>query len=343
MAPLLMRPVVVTRPCKSHHRNVRRRCRYVDTMLIIAAALLLTTMTMTIIQSIARTTTSQHNNNVPRLARFREDGLGFRQNSRREQQKPGIAQHTHANANANASANSSTTPARFFRDAIACPQHQEPITFANVLRRRSNAERKYRLGDVVKFYGSGGHAERMVNNRIKPCRRFNHSIACSYVRMYRHSGKYPNMEVLDEVTPLVEPRPEAVMHLRLGDVAKGDCWNKDCIIETRSGNKIQYQFTEKDYDTIRDELKDLGTITIVANPSHLSNPSTIAWSEKYINHVMAYLRRLGVCPVYRGIRDADDDFAFATSAKVFVQGGGGYSRFMAKLVMKRGGRVHIPK
>ncbi|GHP04418.1 hypothetical protein PPROV_000317200 [Pycnococcus provasolii] len=300
MAPLLMRPVVVTRPCKSHHRNVRRRCR---------------------------------------LARFREDGLSFRQNSRREQQKPGIVQHTHANANAN----SSTTSARFFRDAIACPQHQEPITFANVLRRRSNAERQYRLGDVVKFYGSGGHAERMVNNRIQPCRRFNHSIACSYVRTYRHSGKYPNMEVLDEVTPLVEPRPEAVMHLRLGDVAKGDCWNKDCIIETRSGNKIQYQFTEKDYDTILDELKDLGTITIVANPSHLSNPSTIAWSEKYINHAMAYLRRLGVCPVYRGIRNADDDFAFATSAKVFVQGGGGYSRFMAKLVMKRGGRVLIPK
>ena len=151
------------------------------------------------------------------------------------------------------------------------------------------------------------------------------------------------MEVLDEVTPLVEPRPEAVMHLRLGDVAKGDCWNKDCIIETLSGNKIQYQFTEKDYDTIRDELKDLGTITIVANPSHVSNPSTIAWSEKYINHAMAYLRRLGVCPVYRGIRNADDDFAFATSAKVFVQGGGGYSRFMAKLVTKRGGRVLMPQ
>ena len=230
-----------------------------------------------------------------------------------------------------------------FRDVIyACPQHQKPITFANVLRRRSNAEREYRLGDVVKFYGREGHKEQQVNNIIQPCRRFNHSIACSYVRAYRHSGTYPNMEVLDEVTPLVEPRPEAVMHLRLGDVAKGDCWNKDCKIKLRTGTKIQYQFPEKDYDTIRDELKDLGTITIVANPSHVSNPSTIAWSEKYINHAMAYLRRLGVCPVYRGIRNADDDFAFATSAKVFVQGGGGYSRFMAKLVTKRGGRVLKP-
>ena len=58
---------------------------------------------------------------------------------------------------------------------------------------------------------------------------------------------------------------------------------------------------------------------------------------------MGYLRSLGVCPEYRGIRNADDDFAFATSAKVFVQGGGGYSRFMAKLVTKRGGRVLMPQ
>ena len=273
----------------------------------------------------------------------------FRQNSttrRREQDVVvGLKRTPTINANNTTASLAATTMEESFRDAIyACPQHQEPITFSNVSS--TTHRNKYQLGDIVKFYRGveSEHAFTLPNGiRPQPCRRFNHSIACSYVRMYRHSGKYPNMEVLDEVTPLVEPRPEAVMHLRLGDVAKGDCWNKDCIIETRSGNKIQYQFTEKDYDTIRDELKDLGTITIVANPSHLSNPRTIAWSEKYINHAMAYLRRLGVCPVYRGIRNADDDFAFATSAKVFVQGGGGYSRFMAKLVMKRGGRVHIPK
>ena len=57
---------------------------------------------------------------------------------------------------------------------------------------------------------------------------------------------------------------------------------------------------------------------------------------------MRYLRSLGVCPVHRGIRDADDDFAFAASAKVLVRGGGGYSKFMADLARKRGGKVLTP-
>ena len=49
-----------------------------------------------------------------------------------------------------------------------------------------------------------------------------------------------------------------------------------------------------------------------------------------------------MCPVHRGIRDADDDFAFAASAKVLVRGGGGYSKFMADLARKRGGKVLTP-
>ena len=49
-----------------------------------------------------------------------------------------------------------------------------------------------------------------------------------------------------------------------------------------------------------------------------------------------------MCPVHRGIRDADDDFAFASSAKVLVRGGGGYATFMADLVRKRGGKVLMP-
>ena len=49
-----------------------------------------------------------------------------------------------------------------------------------------------------------------------------------------------------------------------------------------------------------------------------------------------------MCPVHRGIRDADDDFAFAASAKVLVPGGGGYATFMADLVRKRGGKVLMP-
>mmetsp|Transcript_16625 Transcript_16625/g.42526 ORF Transcript_16625/g.42526 Transcript_16625/m.42526 type:complete len:189 (+) Transcript_16625:139-705(+) len=178
-----------------------------------------------------------------------------------------------------------------------------------------------------------------LKNGIRPCRLFNNSIACSYIRSYRENGQHPNIDVLNEVTPMVEPRPEAVMHLRLGDVARfGDCWVHPC----RKGGRL-YQFTKDDYDTIRDELKNLTTITIVANPTHRGGGNKTTMSEIYLNNVMGYLRSLGVCPVHRGIRDADDDFAFATSAKVFVQGGGGYSRFMAKLVMKRGGRVHIPK
>ena len=335
--------------------RIVRWCFLKDALLIAALGLFL----VTVIQQIsiiatnkkheraqsAPTTNWQSRRHVRRLR-----ASVFRQNSttrRREQDVVvGLKRTPTINANNTTASLAATTMEESFRDAIyACPQHQKPITFSNVSS--TTHRNKYQLGDIVKFYrGAESEHAFTLPNGIRPCssRRFNHhSIACSYVRTYRHSGTYPNMEVLDEVTPLVEPRPEAVMHLRLGDIAKGDCWKNDCISsKLRSGNKLQYQFTEKDYDTIRDELKDLGTITIVANPSHLSNPSTIAWSEKYINHVMAYLRRLGVCPVYRGIRDADDDFAFATSAKVFVQGGGGYSRFMANLVMKRGGRVLTP-
>ncbi|XRB15504.1 hypothetical protein RI054_10g53440 [Pseudoscourfieldia marina] len=138
---------------------------------------------------------------------------------------------------------------------------------------------------------------------------------------------------------MVEPRPEAVMHLRLGDVARfGDCWSHTCVTKGRL-----YQFTKDDYDTIRDELKNLTTITIVASPTHRGGGNKKkTMSEIYLNNVMGYLRSLGVCSVYRGIRDADDDFAFASSAKVLVRGGGGYATFMADLVRKRGGKVLMP-
>ena len=198
---------------------------------------------------------------------------------------------------------------------------------------------KYQLGDIIKFYKGELEEKYQLKNGIRPCRLFNNSIACSYIRSYRENGQHPNIDVLNEVTPMVEPRPEAVMHLRLGDVARfGDCWVHPC----RKGGRL-YQFTKDDYDTVRDELKNLTTtITIVANPGHKAGDVARQYSANYLENVMGYLRSIGVCPEYRGIRNADDDFAFAASAKVFVRGGGGYSKFMAELVRKRGGKVLTP-
>ena len=89
-------------------------------------------------------------------------------------------------------------------------------------------------------------------------------------------------------------------------------------------------------------LRFLGVTIIVANPCQKAGDVARQYSANYLDNVMGYLRSLGVCPEYRGIRNADDDFAFAASAKVFVRGGGGYSKFMADLVRKRGGKVLTP-
>lgn len=67
--------------------------------------------------------------------------------------------------------------------------------------------------------------------------------------------------------------------------------------------------------------------------------STPLKSCHYAYALKTYIERFGVNVTLRLGRSPDDDLLFASQAKVFVQGGGGFSKLLAELVRMSGGSV----
>jgi hypothetical protein len=63
------------------------------------------------------------------------------------------------------------------------------------------------------------------------------------------------------------------------------------------------------------------------------------WSEIYVQKVKGFFEARGYTTRVRKERDPDTDFTFLARAHTFVQGGGGYSGLVARLVSASGMRV----
>jgi len=218
---------------------------------------------------------------------------------------------------------------------------------------------EYRIGDGISFqYDAPG------------CERFPGSIVC----LYRKETRRPNdfgvlFNVLQkfsehEVAEDHHADDVAFLHARLGDglcaqhdpPCRGtqntvpDCWNnnEDCFVNVDSETK-QYAFTKEWYEPVTKELiaARISKIVIISDIFHWTRTpdprhGDFSVDEAYLSNVANFFRNFGfeVCTKEPGL--PDHDFALLSSARVFVQGGGGYSALISKIVSKRGGVVVKP-
>lgn len=213
----------------------------------------------------------------------------------------------------------------------------------------------YRLGDGLKFYPY-----------TPGCKEFPDSIVCAYQTRTREANSLPDLlKVLDarnQTHPGPVPDPQvAVIHVRLGDglctevdsrcnrISSGpsDCWNDahDCFAALDAPNP-RYAYPKEYYFKVVEELKknNVQRLVIMTNMKHWTNPSVTrmngtAADERYLSQLRSFLQPRGFNVTVRLDADPDEDFTYACAARMFVQGGGGFSKLIARVVQARGGVV----
>ena len=195
---------------------------------------------------------------------------------------------------------------------------------------------EYRLGDIVKQYRD--------EYTEHPCVQWPLSIGCMYVK----ATSNPNdIEVLQSIisnwsrSTFVPNETEAVAHVRIGDGLCGpDCWNdaKDCF--RYKGTK--YALPKQYYECIVPKLKDVKISKVIFVAANHSTRGSIEeqifhdeWGKDYLKKVKAFFRNRGFEVHIREPRAPDEDFAFMAKSGVFVQGGGGYSGLIGRIVENR--------
>jgi len=155
------------------------------------------------------------------------------------------------------------------------------------------------------------------------------------------------------------------VYLRLGDglCAKNDnlcrgskaigepnCWENlnDCWkYETIDG--IYYAFSKEYYkNVIRTIPKSVKSITIFGNPYHWTRtPDPRAGNydvdNQYRNNVLKFFESHGYKVNMRASHfSPDEDFIYACFAKVFIRGGGGFSKLISDVVTQMNGKTIMP-
>lgn len=219
---------------------------------------------------------------------------------------------------------------------------------------------EYRIGDGIARYPD-----------TPGCERYPSSIVCMYLSTTDKANDIPSLvDVLERatwLTPALDMRLSAVVHVRLGDglCAQYDppcrgaeqtlpnCWERDedCWQDPDSITK-QYAYSRKWYYPVRQDLKSAlppsGRILILGDKRHWTRTSdprkgNFSVDEAYLQSMAAFLKEEfdSVEILHSGLPDAD--FALLCSSKIFVQGGGGFSRLIAEVVKIRGGKVFRPR
>ena len=224
-------------------------------------------------------------------------------------------------------------------------------------RRETNVDislwNDYRIGDGIALqYEAPG------------CEKYPNSIVCKYTQETRE----PN-----DVSALIRVLGKyyrqlgdnlAALHVRLGDglcaqidpLCRGDiktrpdCWNndRDCWSDTNSMTK-QYAYSQRWYESvILDlELAKVSAVVIIGDKFHWTRTpdprqGNYSVDEEYLSNLSIFFRSHGFDACVKEAELPDTDFALLCSARVFIQGGGGYSALVAKVVKQRGGTVLKP-
>ena len=174
------------------------------------------------------------------------------------------------------------------------------------------------------------------------------------------------LERIERQKPLWRDHSEktALLHLRLGDglcaqldpTCRGEridipnCWenDEDCFVNPNSVTN-QYALSSRWYGNIFVQLESLHVrgIIIIGDKYHWTrtpDPRKGKYSidDTYVAHVAEAFRIRSFSVTVREPTSPDEDFVRLGSARIFVQGGGGYSTLIASVVRARGGIVLQP-
>ena len=205
----------------------------------------------------------------------------------------------------------------------------------------------YRIGDgISRQYGPPG------------CERYPRSIVCEYTKETLLSNDLDALtNVLTRFSGAEIERGEALLHVRLGDglcarvdpACRGDrtsvpdCWNsdEDCWKDKNSETK-QYAFSKEWYnDSIISGLQALNITRVVIfgdmfHWTRTSDPREGDFSvdKQYLSNIAEFFHRHHFETCVRRADFPDSDFATHV-LRVFIQGGGGYSALIARVVIVR--------
>ena len=232
--------------------------------------------------------------------------------------------------------------------------------FSNTFCNRTKAQDKeisswndYRIGDGIAFqYGAPG------------CERYPKSIVCDYTRETKEPNDISSLiHVLGKYSEQLGDGL-AALHVRLGDGLCAqidptcredmktipDCWNDDgdCWSDPSSVTK-QYAYSRLWYESVVFDLKmtNVSALVIVGDKYHWTrtpDPRKGDYSvdDSYLSKLSSFFVSHGFEVCVKEGEPPDTDFALLCSARVFVQGGGGYSALVAEVVRQRGGVVLTP-
>lgn len=205
----------------------------------------------------------------------------------------------------------------------------------------SQVQVDYRLSDAIKY----GLRHIHVKNA---CKEFPHSILCEYESM-----PDPSFGSLVDITRRRMNTNVTSIHLRLGDgLGQSDCWTnsthcksdyQDCYNDVCDWNdqyilRKQHGYPhlatrrvfmpkalpKRYYDGIRPPLY-LPVVLVVGTFR------TRGQDDAYVRNAMQYWQERGYNVSVRLTNNADADFVYMASTRYFVQGGGGYSGYIAKV------------
>lgn len=135
----------------------------------------------------------------------------------------------------------------------------------------------------------------------------------------------------------------AVIHIRTGDTMCDTSWDNPTMYRINQRGMKMYTFPGKYYEYVSQELRKLNVKEVIISTSTYHSESDIdknMLSMKYISKIKHFFEDEGFRTNVRLNCDTpDNDYIFMSSAKIFVQGGGGYSRFISRIVEKNNGTV----
>lgn len=204
----------------------------------------------------------------------------------------------------------------------------------------------YRLADLVK--GFIYYQER--NNYNNFSNKFPNSIGAEYIsktKQLSDNKKHNNLKILDKICQTkikkmglqLPQEDELVVHIRLGDVLED--YKDGKFIFSNTNFEIQPEQYKKlflkENETFSDKIKNIyilyGIHEIWGN--RLKNINL-----KYLEEIRKILVGSGFNVIDKNSTNPDNDFLFMISSKHFVEGKGGFSKLISKLVKYNNGSTY---
>ena len=198
---------------------------------------------------------------------------------------------------------------------------------------------QYRLADIFLYWNNLKYQNynfEYINN-VK--HKYKNSIGDLYLK--KNQSRKPNYELMKKIVneksknfKNLPKNNEVILHLRIGDSIK-DLKNGKFIYHKNYATRIEY------IDKIIPLIKNKKIILIYGSHNSKSK-NKINLNEIYIKKIKEKLKKNKISFYEKFTGNPDDDFIYMCNSKTFIKSGGGFSKLIAKLVKKKGGKVIDP-